>query len=56
MINLGHHQINIAMTTQSTPNRSRCMILVKTNNTALPGYVSYLRGTDTAEVEGLWAL
>ena len=42
------------VTTQSPPNRSGHMLLVKTNNTALPGYVSYLRGTDTAEVEGLW--
>ena len=42
------------MTTQSPPNRSGCMLLVKTNNTTLLGYASYLRGTETAEVEGLW--
>ena len=28
--------------------------MVKTNNTVHPGYASYLRGTKTAEVEGLW--
>ena len=28
--------------------------MVKTSNTAHPGYASYLRGTETAEVEGLW--
>ena len=26
----------------------------KRNNTVHPGYASYLRGTETAEVEGLW--
>ena len=30
------------------------MLMGKTNNTALPGYASYSRGTETAEVEGLW--
>ena len=54
MVHLGHHQINKVMTTQSPPNRSGHMLLVKTNNTALPGYASYSRGTETAEVEGLW--
>ena len=54
MVHLGHHQINKVITTQSPPNRSGCMLLVKTSNTALPGYASYLRGTETAEVEGLW--
>ena len=28
--------------------------MVKTNNTVHPGHASYLRGTETAEVEGLW--
>ena len=28
--------------------------MVKTNNTVHPGYASYLRGPETAEVEGLW--
>ena len=26
----------------------------KTNNTVYSGYASYLRGTKTAKVEGLW--
>ena len=30
------------------------MLMGKTNNTVHPGYASYLRGTKTAEVEGLW--
>ena len=28
--------------------------MVKTNNTVHPGYASYLGGTETAKVEGLW--
>ena len=28
--------------------------MVKTNNTVYPGYASYSRGTEIAEVEGLW--
>ena len=28
--------------------------MVKTSNTVHPGYASYSRGTETAEVEGLW--
>ena len=50
----GHHQINKVTITQSPPNRSRHMLMGKTNNTVLPGYASYSRGTETAEVEGLW--
>ena len=49
----GCHQINKVMITQSPPNRSGCMHMGKTNNTVLPGYASYLRGTETGEVEGL---
>ena len=30
------------------------MLMGKTNNTVHPGYASYWRGTETAEVEGLW--
>ena len=30
------------------------MLMGKTNNTVHPGYASYLRGTETAKVEGLW--
>ena len=29
------------------------MLMGKTNNTVHPGYASYLRGTETVEVEGL---
>ena len=54
MVHLGHCQINKVITTQGPPNRSGHMLLVKTNNTALPGYASYSRGTETAEVDGLW--
>ena len=50
----GCHQINKITTTQSPPNRSGHMLMGKTNNTVLPGYASYLRGTETGEVEGLW--
>ena len=50
----GHHQINKVTITQSPPNRSGPRLTGKTNNTVLPGYASYLRGTETAEVEGLW--
>ena len=28
--------------------------MVKTNNTVHPGYASYSRGTETANIEGLW--
>ena len=52
----GYHQINKVIITQSPPNRFRHMLMVKTNNTVHPGYASYLRGTKTAEVEGLWLL
>ena len=30
------------------------MLMDKTNNTVHPGYASYLRGTETPKVEGLW--
>ena len=50
----GCHQINKVIITQSPPNRSGHMLMGKTNNTVHPGYASYLRGTKTAEVEGLW--
>ena len=49
-----YHQINKVTITQSPPNRSGCMLMGKTNNTAHPGYASYLRDTKTAKVEGLW--
>ena len=50
----GHYQINKVVITQSPPNRSGCMLMGKTNNTVHSGYASYSRGTETAEVEGLW--
>ena len=30
------------------------MLMGKTSKTVHPGYASYLRGTETAKVEGLW--
>ena len=54
MVHLGHSQINKVIITQSPPNRSGCMLMVKTNNIVHSGYASYLRGTETAKVEGLW--
>ena len=54
MVHLGHHQITEVITTQSPPNRSGYMFMVKTSNTVHSGYASYLRGTETAKVEGLW--
>ena len=54
MVHLGHCQINKVITTQSPPNRSGHMLMVKTSNTVHPGYASYSRGTETAEIEGLW--
>ena len=53
MVHLGHCQINKVITTQSPPNRSGCMLMVKTSNTVHSGYASYLRGTKAAKVEGL---
>ena len=47
-------QINKITITQSPPYRSGCMLMEKTNNTVHSEYASYSRGTETAEVEGLW--
>ena len=47
-------QINKVVTTQSPPNRSGRMLMVKSSNTVHSGYASYLRGTQTAKVEGMW--
>ena len=52
MVHLGHRQITEVITTQSPPNRSGHMLMVKT--TVHSGYASYARGTETAEVESLW--
>ena len=54
MVHLGHRQITDITTAQSPPNRSGHMLMVKTSNTVHPGYASYVRGTKTAKVEGLW--
>ena len=48
------HQINKVIITQSPPNRSGCMLMGEINKTVHSGYASYLRGTETAKVEGLW--
>ena len=50
----GYHQKNKVIITQGPPNRSGCMLRVKTNNSAHLRYASYSRGTETAMVEGLW--
>ena len=49
-----HRQINKVIITQCPPNRSGCMLMEKTNNIVHLGCASYLRGTETTEVEGLW--
>ena len=54
VIHLGHHQINKVIITQSPPNRSGHSIIDETNNTVYLGNASYMRGTETAGVEGLW--
>ena len=50
----GYHQINKVIITQGPPNRSGCMLMVKTNKSVHLRNASYLRGTETAKVEGLW--
>ena len=45
---------NEAKITQSPPNRLGCTLIDKTSNTVLLINASYVRGTDTARVEGLW--
>ena len=54
VVHLGHGQINKVVITQSPPNRSGCSIIDKTNNIVHLVNASYMRGTETAEVEGLW--
>ena len=54
MVHLGHCQINKVIITQSPPNRSGCSLIDKTSNTVHLDNASYTRGTETAEVEGLW--
>ena len=50
----GCHQINKITITQSPPNRSGHMLMEKQTTLYIRGYASYSRGTETAEVEGLW--
>ena len=54
MVHLGQHQTNEAKITQSPPNRLGRTLIDKTSNTVLLINASYVRGTDTARVEGLW--
>ena len=54
MVHLGQHQTNEAKITQSPPNRLGRTLIDKTSNTVLLINASYVRGTDTAGVEGLW--
>ena len=54
MVHLGHHQINKVIITQSPPNRSGHSLIDKTSNTVHLDNASYMRSTETAEVEGLW--
>ena len=54
MVCLGHHQTTKVVITQSPPKRSGCPLIDKTSNIECLGNASYMRGTKTAEVEGLW--
>ena len=54
MVHLGHRQTNKVIITESPPNRSGHSLIDKTSNTVYLGIASYTRGTETAEVEGLW--
>ena len=54
MVHLGHCHINKVRITQSPPNRSGCPLIDKISNTVHLVNASYMTGTDTAKVEGLW--
>ena len=54
MIHLGQRQTNEVIITQSPPNRLGCTLIDKTSNSVLLINASYMRGTNTAKVEGLW--
>ena len=54
MIHLGQHQTNKVIITKSPPNRQGCILIDKISNTVVPINASYTRGTEIAEVEGLW--
>ena len=51
---LGHHQTTKVIITQSPLKRSGHPLIDKTSNIDCLGNASYMRGTETAEVEGLW--
>ena len=54
VVHLGHHQTMKVVITQSPPKRSGHPLIDKTSNSEHLGNASYMRGTETAEVEGLW--
>ena len=54
MVHLGHHQINKVIITKSPPNWSGHSLIDKTSNIVHLDNASYMRGTETAKVEGLW--
>ena len=54
VVHLGHHQTTKVVITQSPPKRSGHPLIDKTSNSECLGNASYMRGTETAEVEGLW--
>ena len=54
VVHLGHHQTNKVIITQSPLNRSGHTPIDKTSNTVYLVNAYYIRGTETAEVEGLW--
>ena len=54
MVCLGHHQTTEVVITQSPLKRSGHPLINKTSNIECLGNASYMRGTETAKVEGLW--
>ena len=54
VVHFGHRQINKIIITQSPPNRSGRSIIDETNYTVHLVNAAYMRGTETAGVEGLW--
>ena len=53
MVYLGHRQTTKVVITQGPPKRSGRSLLDKTSNTEYLDNASYMRGTKSAEVEGL---
>ena len=54
MIHFGQHQTNKVIITKIPPNRLGCTLIDKISNTVVSINASYKRGTEIAEVEGLW--